>query len=309
MEKVLSIYFNTDRTYITKVIHNPEGLELDYINSTTSPIDIESIHLDPSLSILRDIEIILDKIPNDYEKINIIFPADSIMIAQMPSKLDIKKEEIVDLVSLEIKKFYPNLNITNFEIQVFQLPVSQSQSFSQIAIIIQKSDIDFFNGFFKKYNKKINFTYASQIAAANAFLYNYPELVEKYSVIAGAQNNYLDITILKNNQLVYLGLVNYQNTAEIPELLEQEINKLMGSVVPELNGGLFYYGNDINKEVSMALWEISMLLGLEGKRLNAFRMIKTQLDARDREYLSRTLQIYPSCIGGTIPPYFNYLII
>ncbi len=309
MEKVLSIYLNTDRTYITKVIQNPEGLELEYLNSTSQPIDIESIHLDPSLSILRDVENIIDQTEQDFDKINIVFPADSIIIAHMPSKLDIQKEEIVELVSLEIKRFYPNLNITNFEIQVFQLPVSQSQTFSQVAVIIQKSDIDFFNSFFAKYNKKIYYTYASQIAAANAFLYNYPELAEKYSVIVGAQNNYMDITILKSNQLVYLGLVNYQNTAEIPELLEQEINKLMGNVVPELNGGLFYYGNDINKEVAMALWEISMLLGLEGKRLNAFRMIKTKLDTRDREYISRTLQIYPSCIGAAIPPYFNHIII
>lgn len=309
MEKVLSVYFDTDRTYIAKVIQDPEGLELEYLNSTSLPIDLESIHLDPDLSILQDVEKIIDQTTQDFDKINIVFPADSIMIAQMPSKLDIKREEIVELVSLEIKKFYPNLNISNFEIQVFQLPVSQSQTFSQVAVIIQKSDINFFNSFFAKYNKNIYYTYASQIAAANAFLYNYPELIDKYSVIAGAQNNYLDITILKNNQLIYLGLVNYHNTTEIPELLEQEINKLIGKAVPKLDGGLFYYGNDINKDVSMALWEISMLLGFEGKRLNAFRMLKTKLDTRDREYISRTLQIYPSCIGATIPPYFDHLII
>ncbi len=40
---------------------------------------------------------------------------------------------------------------------------------------------------------------------------------------------------------------------------------------------------------------------IEIDKLNAFRMVKTTISDRAREYCSRTSHIFPPCIGGFMP--------
>ena len=309
MKKVISLFFNTDRTYITKVQNKNEGLELEYFNSTNSPIDLDAIHSNEEVEGFDEIESVLNNFDVESDMINLVFPADAIMTSQLPGKVKMKKEEILDLISLELKRAYPKLNINDFEIQVVQMGTNKKGDANQLAIIYQKHDLELFQQLLQKYNTPIKMKYVSQIAAANAFLYNYPEFQQKNAAIIGIQNNFIDFCVLSNSQMVYYSLLNYSNESDIPEILEKELGKVTDEIIVDLSAGLFFYGSDLTKSVLLSVWEIAMLFGVEGKRLNAFRMIKTNLGKREREYASRTMQIYPACIGGTLPNFFQSVII
>jgi hypothetical protein len=309
MKKVLTLFFNIDRTYIIKITNDPKGLILDYFNSTDSSIDLDAIHSGEIEINFGEIENIIDSQPIDFDSINLVFPAEAIMTTQIPGKSKLDKDELVKIISVELIKAYPKLNITDFEIEVFQLANNLKGESKQLSVIFQKSDIELFEQLLFKYNKPITKQYISIIAAANAFLYNYPELHETNNAIIGIQNNFMDFCVISNGNLIYYNLLNYPDDASIPDILEKELNKVTSDIVPNLSGGLYFYGSDLTKSVLLSVWEIAMLFGVEGKRLNAFRMVRTNLSKREREYAARTMQIYPACIGGSIPNYFSSIVI
>ncbi len=309
MKRVLSIFLNTDRTYITKILNAPDGLKLEYLNATDTPVDLDSLHTDEQTQAFDEIDLIIEKCGNDFDNISIIFPADSLLISQMPSKKGITREEIMNLIGIELKRAFPNLNISNFQIQVFQLSENKSKVNKQIAVVYQNNDLSVFEQYFSKYEKEINFPYVSQIAAANCFMYNYPELHNKNAAIVAVQNNYIDFCVISNGNFVYFGLENYSTPDQIPTALESQIEKVMNEIVDDLAGGIFYYGKDINQQTFINCWETAMIFGAEGKRLGSFRMLKSDLEERDVDYTIKTAQHYAPCIGAAIPLYFDSIIL
>ena len=309
MKRILSIFFNTDRTYVTKVLNSPDGLKLEYLNATNTPIDLDSLHSDEQTQAFDEIDQIILQAGIDFDNISIIFPADSLLISHMPSKKGITREEIMNLIGIELKRTFPNLNITNFQIQVFQLSENKSKINKQIAVVYQNNDLSVFEQYFLKYEKEINFPYVSQIAAANCFMYNYPELKVKNSAVVGIQNNYIDFCVISKGNLVYFGLENYISSDQIPMALETQIEKVMNEIVDDLGGGIYFYGRDVNQQTFINCWETSMIFGAEGKRLGTFRMLKSELEERDLEYTFKTAQYYAPCIGASIPLYFDSIIL
>lgn len=309
MKRVLSIFFNTDRTYIAKILNNPDGLKLEYLNATNTPVDLDSLHTDEQTQAFDEIDNIIGQCGNDFDNISIVFPADSLLISQMPSKKGITRDEIMELIGIELKRTFPNLNISNFKIQVFQLNENKTKVNKQIAVVYQNNDLSVFEQYFQKYGKEINFPYVSQIAAANCFMYNYPELKDKNAAIVGIQNNYIDFCVITGGNFVYFGLENYATADQIPTALEVQIEKVKNEIVDDLAGGIYFYGKDVNYDTFMSCWEIAMIFGAEGKRLGTFRMLKSDLEERDIEYTIKTAQYYAPCIGAAIPLYFDSIIL
>lgn len=309
MKRILSIFFNTDRTYVTKVLNSPDGLKLEYLNATNTPIDLDSLHTDEQTQAFDEIDNIILQAGIDFDNISIVFPADSLLISHMPSKKGITREEIMDLIGIELKRTFPNLNITNFQIQVFQLSENKSKINKQIAVVYQNNDLNVFEQYFSKYGKEINFPYVSQIAAANCFMYNYPELRDKNAAIVGIQNNYIDFCVISKGNFVYFGLENYISIDGIPNALEKQIEKTINEIVDDLGGGIYFYGRDVNQQTFINCWETAMIFGAEGKRLGTFRMLKSELEDRDIEYTFKTAQHYAPCIGASIPLYFDSIIL
>lgn len=309
MKRVLSIFFNTDRTYIAKILNNPDGLKLEYLNATNTPIDLDSLHTDVQTQAFDEIDNIIEQCGNDFDNISIVFPADSLLISQMPSKKGITRDEIIELIGIELKRTFPNLNISNFKIQVFQLNENKTKVNKQIAVVYQNNDLSVFEQYFQKYGKEINFPYMSQIAAANCFMYNYPEFKDKNAAIVGIQNNYIDFCVVSKGNFVYFGLENYATADQIPTALEVQIEKVKNEIVDDLAGGIYFYGKDVNYDTFMSCWEIAMIFETEGKRLGTFRMLKSDLEERDIEYTIKTAQYYAPSIGAAIPLYFDSIIL
>jgi len=213
------------------------------------------------------------------------------------------------LIGIELKRTFPSLDISHFQIQVFQLRENKTKVNKQIAIVYQNNDLRVFEQYFSKYEKEINFPYVSQVAAANCFMYNYPELKDKNAAVVGIQNNYIDFCVISQGNLAYFGLESYSSTEQIPIALEAQIEKVTKEIVDNLAGGVYFYGRDINQQTFISVWETAMIFGIEGKRLGTFRMMKTDLDERDKEYTFKTAHYYAPCIGASIPLYFDSIIL
>lgn len=309
MKKVLAIYLDRDRTYVTITQNHPDGLILEYLNSTSLPIDLDALHTEPQDAAFNEIDKIIQQSGLDFDNISIVFPGDSLLISHMPSKAGITREEIMDLIAIEIKRTFPSLNLNNFQIQVFQLQPLKNKIQKQIAVVYQINDIQLFEQYFAKYGKEINPPYVSQIAAANAFMYNYPEHHSKNVAVAGVQNNYIDFCVLTAGKITHLGLQSYSTAEQIPLALEDLLQKATTEIVETLDGGVYLYGKDINQTNFISCWEIGMMFGIEVKRLGAFRMTKTKLGKREQEYAFKTVHYYAPCIGASIPLYFESIIL
>ncbi len=297
-ERTLSIYFNTDRIYLTGVRVENNRAMLDYIESTNHHIDLENLESDESKNALTELEKILSGLDFKPDKLTVTLPAESIFITKFPAKSSFSKDQLRQLVNLELRQAYPEFNYENFEVMITPIYASKTQKESMIGMIILKSDIQFLNNFFNKFNLKISNFEISQLAAYSTFMFNYPEMRDKTVMIIGYQGQFLDFTVHRNGETLYYNINSISDTNQIGEATEKEYAKIQESAVDEVDA-VYFYGSSLTRNITLSLWETGMMLGImEAKRLNPFRMMGSSLDKRHLEYCSRTFQIYPPCVGS-----------
>jgi hypothetical protein len=171
-----------------------------------------------------------------------------------------------------------------------------------MGIIIPAFDYNACAKILKPVTKYIDKIEVSQFNAHSAFLYNYPEKAKNTVVLVGIQSNFVDISLVKNGKPVYYNLARLDSPDQIGELCENEFNKLTEEYVDVIHNSMFF-GSALTKDMLIQTWEISMMLGIESEKLNAFRMTTTQLDERRREYCSRVSHIFAPCVGACVPAY------
>jgi len=170
-----------------------------------------------------------------------------------------------------------------------------------IAIIITKEDLKTIQDLLQPLGKKISKFDISQMNAHSAFIYNYPELRTKNILLFGIQGQFMDVSVIINGLPAYYNLVRYDGIETLGETVGAVHDLLIPDVCEQIDA-VMYFGSGLNKTIANKLQEIANQLQIsEVKRLNGFRMMKTSLDEREREYCSRTFQIYPACIGGCLP--------
>lgn len=297
-ERTLSIYLNTDRIYLVGVRVENNRAMLDYIESTDHHIDLENLQNEESKNALLALEKILSGLEFKPDKTTITLPAESIFITKFPAKSSYTKEQLRQLVNLELRQAYPKFNYDNFEVMVSPIYAPKSKKESMIGMIILKSDLEFIKSFFEKFNLKISNFEISQLAAYSSFMFNYPEMREKTIMIIGYQGKFLDFTVHQNGQTLYYNINSIDDPSLIGEATEKEYAKIQETAIDEVDA-CYFYGSSLTRNITLSLWETGMVLGImEAKRLNPFRMMGTNLDKRHLEYCSRTFQIYPPCVGS-----------
>ncbi len=298
MSKTLSVFFNIDRTYLTVVEHTPKGLSLDYINSTKNRINFEN--LGASLEGINELHEMFDKLPEGIVRTTVTVPAEGVMVTQFPGRKNLSNSDLQKLINLELRQIYPQFNFEDFKITITPFLANNNKQ-TMLAVIIPMEDYETINRIMEPLNLPITNIEISQLNAHSCFIYNYPEMVDKTVALLSVQSQFMDFSIIKNGSPAYYSLSSISNPELVGEVFENEYNKIIPSVFDSLDA-VYFFGSGLNKNVSMALWETSMLLGImESKRLNAFRMMLSNLDRRDREYCSRTFQLYPACVGGCLP--------
>lgn len=305
MKRILSVYFNIDRTYVAALDVTPKGLDLVYINSTEHPIDLENPEDDLSVLASQELEIFISDI-SDISEVNITLPAESMLLSQIPGRLDMDNHQIKQLVGLEIRQAFPQFNFDDFSPIIVETGERMDGKQMLIAEIIPTKVLENAQKILAGTNLKINRYDVSQFNAHNSLLYNFPGQMEKAVALVSIQQQFIDLSVVKNSQPIYYSLVNFNSPDEIPAICENEFNKIMTDYVDYVETAFFFGSGltlEIYKKAEAKLTEFLMT----SVRLNSFRLVSTQLGQREKDYCSRVAHIFPACIGAAVPPYHKYI--
>lgn len=301
MRRTLSIFFNIDRTYLTGVSKVGSTLSLDYINSTIHKIDFENTQSEETQNGMTELMNIISEMDFKPDEISVTLPSESVLVSKFPGNTNMNEKSLKALVALELRQTYPQFNFDDFSIQLVPMTVQKSKKQMMLAVIITKEDLKTIEDLLEPLGKKISKFDISQMNAHSAFIYNYPEFRAGNIMILGLQGQFMDISVVMDGLPAYYNLIRYDGLGSLQEKIENEYNQIVPNVCDNLDA-MLYFGSGMTKTVATELINISSQLDIaDTKRLNGFRLMKSSLDERQREYCSRTLQIYPACIGGCLP--------
>lgn len=304
MAQTLSVFFNIDRTYLTVIEPTTKGISLSYINSTLNYIDLENLNDEGSLKGIEELNSILKNVDFTIDKIDVTIPAESVLVTQFPGRTGMDVEELRELIALEIRQAYPQFNPNDFSSNLIPMGDRLDGQSMMLAVIIPYEIIKSIYKILGHFNIPINNIEISQLNSHNSFLYNYPENIYKTTAIVGVQNNFIDLSIIKNSKPIYYDLISFTEKNQVGILLLEEFDILNASVANDIED-IFYFGTGLNNEVIEVAKQTFDGTGVNHHRLNAFRMVITKLTQREIEYCSRTLHIFPPCIGGSFKPYHD----
>jgi len=300
MNWILSIFFNIDHTYIAVVEPTPTGLCLQYIDSTEHPVNLEAMNENGSEKASFELKSIIAQFEGKIKKIKITFPAENVIVTQFPAKPDISNQELKRIVSFEIRNSYPHFNYEDFSPILVPFGGTK-QALTMMATIIFKKDVEICTEMTKSLGLPISSVDMSQMNAHNACIYNYPEFSDKNIALFGIQSQFADISLMENRKPVFYNLASVGDINNIGKLVEDELKKILKN--NKKIDMAFFFGAVMTKEMFTTVWESAMVLGIDARRLNAFRMVKTNLGQREKDYCSRVSHILPPCIGACIEPY------
>lgn len=299
--KVHSIHFDIDQIFFTNLENTPNGLFLNYINSISSndlsPIDLENINNYPQITD-ELIRICLEA--GDADSIAITLPTESVLLSYIPGDINMESSQIKQMIELEINNSFPENSIDDFTIILYDFAEKMDGNKMMIAAIIPNIFLRNINNILAPVGLPISKINISQFANNNSLLYNYPEQKEKAVALLNFEKEYIDLTVMKYGKPIYLSKIYYDSTEEIATILEDEFNIIMTNYVDYVETAFFcgkYLTADILQRGEAKLAEFLMT----GVRLNTFKMIRTNLEQREKDYCARTAHIYSSSIGAILP--------
>lgn len=301
MDTTLSVFFNIDRTYLIIADRTEKGLVLKYVNSTNLAIDLEIPDSENSKSGMEELQEILDSKKGEFSRIAVTLPAENAFITQFPAKDDLEKEDITKLVNLELNQMYPQSNMKHFAVNVIPFEKDKNGKSKMMAVIISKNILESVQNIFEPLGLGIDNIEIAQLNAHSSFIYNYPETRNDPVVFVNVQEKFLDISLIKDQKPYYYNLASYEAPENIGEVFENEFNKMIENNIDQVKSA-FFFGSGLTKDINMMCWETGMMLGIETKRLNPFRMVRSKVSQREQEYVSRIFHLYPGPVGGCIPP-------
>jgi len=294
MESTLSVFFGTDRTYVTLLAQGKKGAEITYINSIPSTVKDENDYLD----VLMELESFLPPIAAGAKQLRMCIPAENALIHQFPAVSRANIDQIKSLLQLEIKQAYPLMTLDDFSTVAYPIATSTGGREMMIAIMLNKKYLMACEFVLGVTALPLERTVVSQFAAHASLLYNYPEQRENTAVIFAAQESFIDVSILKKGRLAYYNLIPLQRNANIGKVCSDEIEKILNGKIVSFVDGAFLLGPGLTKS---GFESAVKALSIPVRRLNAFRMMTTSLSEREREYCIRTAHLYSPCIGTSLP--------
>ena len=309
MKQILSVFFNTDRIYLTAVEPTAKGLILRYVNSTESYFDLENPQDDSSVLCSQELEIYLSEMnPDDIEKICVTIPAENVLVTQFPGMSGMTNDELRELVNLEIRQTYKLIDYDNFVSSVVPLMPRRDGKKMMLAAMIQKKIIATCKNMLLALNRPIDRIDIAQLNAHNSFLYNYPEHLINTVAIFGIQKQFIDVSLIVEGMPVCYYVVSMNAPSQLIEICSAELARLKREYAERLDC-VYYFGLGLNQQIMTSLENASYEFTNQVGRMNAFRMMTTNLVKRDRDYCSRTAHVFPPCIGAAIPAYHDTILI
>jgi hypothetical protein len=301
MEKVLSIYFSPERTYLALLEKTNNGLKLKKVGTTSCPIDLESLESPFNEESLNEMYEILSETINESDFLTVSIPMEYVILTQFPGRPNITKDEIMSVINIEIRQNYPQFNPDEFPTFLFELMPRKGQTYF-LAAIIPKKIFQSIKKISNNINKLVERIEISQITAHNAFLYNYPEEKDNFVALFNISDKFIDYSIIKGNEFYFYNLIKYNLPDELPDLIDPSLSKLQN----ELNikpSSLYFFGTHLtriflNNFISKYGTKFQNI-----KRLNSLRLVSSGFSDAERQICSRIAHHLPACIGAVIPEY------
>lgn len=299
MKNTLSFHFESDLTTVCGLSKNSKGLELTTIETIQKGIpalgDNVALFKNSLSKVLKEVETLI----KDADRITISLPAETSLAKQIPYIDSSEEEKLRELLTFEIELLFPKFTVDDFYVKLYPVEGKSKSAQMQLAILMEKNLMLAIQETFSSFGKKVDVFQVRQLAAHSTFLYNYPELINNTIVILGIQEKFLDVSILREAKLLYYDLASFNSVKELGIICQTEITKLLSGTVSFIDQ-VFVFGNSLTAEsLSQAH---AALFGIIQKveRLNAFRMVTTDLDQRTKEYCSRTSHLFVPCIGSAL---------
>jgi hypothetical protein len=281
---------------------NHKGLQLNYINSTNDAVDLENTDTPKSVSALHELDtLIADSYNEDITHVVVTLPSESVFVSQFPGKQGLDENMLQQLVSLEIRQTYPQLNYGDFSSVVIPMEPRLDNKQMMLATIIPKQLLKIVYDLFANHNLTVNDVEICQFNAHKALDYNYPELKDKTVAVLGFQNQFVDVSVFKDDKPIYYNLTNLTDKTRFLKMCDSEMNKLLADYVNKIDTVLLF-GASLTPELLQISRNALKNYVTECNRLNAFRLITPNVGEREREYCSRTAHIYPPCVGACVLP-------
>jgi Tfp pilus assembly PilM family ATPase len=296
MENTLSVLFDHDRTYISAVKPTPVGIALERIDSVAATINVNDVHENAGEA-LQEFEEILKNISFDIGSATAVFPTSAAAIHQFPASADASPNEIRELLEFEIRQQMPGYKTDDFETTVYPMAAQSDGTEMMIAVSIENALVELAREVFSKAQITLSRVDVSQFAAHTAFLYNYPEHEQTTVMLVSVQKELLEISVLKGGKLAYYNVAALPSSVEIGGVCQREMQNLLAEYVPAIDA-VFLFGPALTKTM---LDSVQSALAVNVARLNSFRMMRSALDERARQYSARVAHVFPACIGGALP--------
>ena len=299
-EFVTSIYFGKKLTLFSVIERTDTTFVLHYLNSINSVIDVKQLESKNSRNGINELTAIVKNFSNKTKKCFVTLALEDVIITKIPGNIEPQSTEFADLINLEIRQNFPTKNIDNYRIKSTQILASDSNNSMFLAIMIDNELIQSIESVVVALGLEVADISTSQISAINTLAYNYPDN-KMTDIIVNVYDEMLEYLIMQDKKLLGYEAVFIPKDKDILQINENKITNILNELKISQLGNIYYFGSNLTKKNYVIYWEVAMLLGGDAKRLNPFRMFKTNLDKRDIEYCARTFHLYPPCIGGALP--------
>lgn len=303
--KIHSIHFDIDQVFFTNLETSENGIFLNYINSISdgnfATIDLENLaeYSEINSEIAR-----FCSEAGDADSVAITLPTESVLISYIPSDEKMEHSQIKRMIELEINNSYPESTISDFTVILYDFAERMDGNKMMVAAIIPNIILKNINQIFAPLGLPISKINISQFASQNSLLYNYPEQKDKAVALISIQKEYIDLSVMKEGKSIYLSKIYYDAAEELNSILEDEFNIVMTNYVDYVETAFIcgkYLTAEILQQCEAKLAEFLMT----ASRHNTFKMVRTNLEQREKEYCSRTAHIYSACIGAILPSIGN----
>ena len=293
MDTTLSLYFGNERTYISKVEPGQKGLELTDIGVIAETVKSDT----DSMDALTRLESFLPQMADGAVSATIAVPVDNIFVHQFPALDTSDTKQLRRMLEFEIKNAYPQHSFDDFTSAVYPMCPRLDGTAMMVAIMMEKKYLMACEFILTMTGIPLKNIQASHFAANGALLYNYPDAHNSICLLIGMQENYCDVSVLKNGELAYYNLLVIPSPESFPEVCEKEIEKLLSGYVPFIDM-CFCYGPALQSTILEAA---RAAVSVPMQRLNPFRMMTSRLQADEREFCAKAAHLFVPAIGASLP--------
>ncbi len=295
MEPILSLFLGHSRTYVALLEDGDSYPSLAYVNATSDSVFINQGQLQGK----QWLEEVLMEIAGAAEQVAIALPMEYAFVHHFPYPEEASDEALETLVETELQTKFAEYDRKDLEIRIYPLAPRSDQRRLVAVIILEKEVIKVLEQIAEMaFGKLVRYDIA-QNAAHSALLFNYPELREKNVVVVHIQQEYLDITALRQGTPVIYKLQKAE--AEVDRTVESirtVLEEMLSMYLPFMDA-VAVFGEQLTRGLLSQLQQLvhDMAPGVRAFRLNAFRRLTTTLGDRERAYCARTAHLFVPCIG------------